>query len=370
VSAVQTANDLKELARSRSPADRERLMLAIVELCGQPNDAVRSPTIQALLGSIFTDLVTDAEQDIRRILAEKLSIADWPPPALVNLLALDEIEIARSVIARSPVLRDADLVRLLVEGAVDHQIEVAKRPLIGPPVVETILSQAEPAVMIALAGNDTADVSPDAMRRMVEASRDVAGMRSPLARHPRLTGEMAERLYAWVGQSLRSAIVTRFRVDVEALDRALAESVNEARDAPLHDPAPRNSVADAEQEEMERRLITKLHTAGQLRPSYLLRALREHRLSLFASALATLGGFPPAAVHGALDDDKPERLALACAAVGLDRSAFSTLLALVRELNKGRPGGDANHARRVFDAYGPEQTAKAKSAFARAAATV
>jgi uncharacterized protein (DUF2336 family) len=370
VSAVQTAKELKELARSRAPADRERLMLAIVELCGQPNDAVRSPTIQALLGSIFTDLVTDAEQDIRRILAEKLSIADWPPPALVNLLALDEIEIARSVIARSPVLRDADLVRLLVEGAVDHQIEVAKRPLIGPPVVETILSQAQPAVMIALAGNDTADVSPDAMRRLVEASRDVAGMRSPLARHPRLTGEMAERLYAWVGQSLRSAIVTRFRVDVEALDRALAESVNEARDAPFRDPAPGNGIADAEQEEMERRLITKLHSAGQLRPSYLLRALREHRLSLFASALATLGGFPPAAVHDALVDDKPERLALACAAVGLDRSAFSTLLALVRELNKGRPGGDANHARRVFDAYGPEQTAKARSAFAQAAATV
>jgi len=370
VSAVQTAKELKDLARSRSPADREQLMLAIVELCDQPNDAVRSPAIQALLGSIFTDLVTDAEQDIRSILAEKLCIADWPPPALVNILALDEIEIARSVIARSPVLRDADLVRLLVEGAVDHQIEVAKRPLIGPPVVETILKQAEPAVMIALAGNDTADVSPDAMRQMVEASRQVAGMRSPLARHPRLSGDMAERLYAWVGQSLRSAIVTRFRVDVEALDRALAEAVTEARDTPFHDPAPRNSIADVEQEEMERRLITKLHAADQLRPSYLLRALREQRLSLFASALATLGGFSSDEVSRALQADRPETLALACAAVGLDRSAFSTLLALVRELNKGRPGGDANQARRVFDAFGPEQTARARTAFAQAAAAV
>jgi uncharacterized protein (DUF2336 family) len=370
VSAVQTAKELKELARSRSPADRERLMLAIVELCGQPNDAVRSPAIQALLGSIFTDLVTDAEHDIRRILAEKLSIADWPPTGLVNLLARDEIEIARPVIARSPVLRDADLVRLLVEGAVDHQIEVAKRPLIGPPVVETILSQAEPAVMIALAGNDTADVSPDAMRQMVEASRQVAGMRSPLARHPRLTGDLAERLYAWVGQSLRSAIVTRFRVDVDALDRALAEAVTEARDAPFHDPAPRNSIADAEQEEMERRLITKLHAADQLRPSYLLRALREQRLSLFASALATLGEFSADEVSRALEADRPETLALACAAVGLDRGAFSTLLALVRELNKGLPGGDANQARRVFDAFGPEQTTKARAAFAQAAAAV
>ena len=127
-------------------------MLAIVDLCNQSDEAVSSPAIQALLGSIFTNLVADAEHDIRRLLADKLAIADWPPLDLVSQLALDDIEIARSVIASSPVLRDADLVRLLVEGEAEHQIEVAKRPLIGAPVVDKILDQAEPAVMIALAG--------------------------------------------------------------------------------------------------------------------------------------------------------------------------------------------------------------------------
>jgi len=370
VTALQTAEALKELARSRSAADRERLMLAIVDLCGQADETVRSPAMQTLLGSLFTDLVEGAEHDIRRILAEKLSAADWPPPALVNLLARDEIEISRAVIARSPVLKDADLVRLLLEGEAEHQIEVAKRPLIGTPVVDKILDLGEPAVMIALAGNDTADVSPEAMQRMVEASRQVAGMRSPLARHPRLNAEMAERLYAWVGQSLRSAIVTRFRVDVEALDRALAEAVEEARDAPFHDPTPRDSIANAEQEEMERRLIAKLHDAGQLRPSYLLRALREQRLTLFEAALATLGGFSVEEVARALNADRADLLALACTAVGLDRGAFATLLALVRELNGGRPLGDVEQARRVFDAFGPDQPKKARMAFLEGLASV
>jgi uncharacterized protein (DUF2336 family) len=364
VNAVEAVEELKELARSRSPADRERLMLAIVDLCGRADEAVRSPAIQTLLGSIFTDLVEGAEQDIRRILAEKLAVADWPPPALVNQLALDEIEIARSIIAKSPVLRDTDLVRLLVEGALEHQIEVAKRPLIGPPVVEFILEKAEPAVMIALASNDTADVSPDAMNRMVDASRHVAGMRSPLARHPRLQSEMAERLYAWVGQSLRSAIVSRFRVDVEALDRAVAEAVKEASDG------QREAVAAAEQEEMERRLIAKLHAADQLRPSYLMRALREGRLSLFEAALATLGGFEIDAMRKAITADQPNLLALGCAAVGLDRGAFTTLLGLVRNLNEGLPGGDPDQARRVFDAFGPGREGRAKAAFAKAAAAV
>jgi len=367
VNAAETADELRELARSRSPADRERLMLAIVELCGRADEAVRSPAIQTLLGSIFTDLVEGAEADIRRILAEKLAVADWPPPALVNLLALDEIEIARPIIAKSPVLKDNDLIRLLLEGAIEHQIEVAKRPLIGPPVVEFILDKGEPAVMIALASNDTADVSPEAMMRMVEASRQVAGMRSPLARHPRLRQEMAERLYTWVGQSLRSAIVSRFRVDVEALDRALAEAVKQASVGATHEPG---SLAAAEQEEMERRLITKLHAADQLRPSYLLRALREGRLSLFEAALATLGDLPLEAVHRAGRADEPDMLALACAAVGLDRGAFTTLLGLVRELNDGRPAGDPDRARRVFDVYGSDQEARAKAAFTKAAQLV
>ena len=148
------------------------------------------------------------------------------------------------------------------------------------------------------------------------------------------------------GQSLRSAIVTRFRVDVEALDRALAEAVKEAQSASFHDPAPRNIIIDSEQEEMEQRLISKLHAAGQLRPSYLLRALREGRLSLFESAMATLGGFSAEEVGRALAADKPDILATACAAVGLDKSAFTTLLGLVRDLTGGKPGGDVDQARR------------------------
>jgi uncharacterized protein (DUF2336 family) len=362
VSAAQTAQDLTALAKSRSPADRDRLIMALADLCAQLNEAMRAPQIQALLGSIFLSLVGGAEHDIRQLLAEKLANADWPPSDLINALALDEIEIARPVIAGSPVLTDEDLVNLLVEATIDHQIEVAQRPSIGLRVVETILEKAEPSVMTALAGNDTADISPQAMIQLVEASRQIAAMRSPLARHPRLTSEQAERLYLWVGQSLRAAIVSRFKVDAAALDRALAEAVDEAQAQP-GGAGPRLS---AEQADMERRLIAKLHGAGQLRPSYLLRALREQRLSLFMTALATLGGYSIDDVRAAIDADRSDILALACISVGVDRGAFSTLLSLVRDLNAGRPGGDVAIARRVFTTFGGDQVGKAAGAFRRA----
>ena len=173
MSVAISSESLLELAKSRMPADRERLLLGVVALCdaGDGAAATASPRIQALLNSIFLGLVVGAEREIRKRLAEKLSTAQWAPPALINVLALDEIEIARPIIAGSPVLKDPDLIRLLVEATIEHQIEVARRPNLGSSVVAAILEAAEPAVMTALAGNPTADLREEDVSALVEAAK-------------------------------------------------------------------------------------------------------------------------------------------------------------------------------------------------------
>ena len=370
---AMSSGSLLDLAKSRQPADRERLLLAIAELCDAPDagEAMRSTGIQALLSSIFMSLVVEAERDIRHRLSHKLAAADWAPNALVNVLALDDIEIARPIIAHSPVLREPDLVRLLVEATIEHQIEVARRPDLPQGVVAAILDQSEPAVLTALAGNHTAHLSQADMEEMVEASRQIAAMRTPLSQHPKLTGQLAKRLYLWVGLALRQGLADRFRLDISVLDEALAASVTEA-----HNGTPAEGSADGssprtaragEREAMDQRLIDKLHAAGQLRPGYLVRALREGRLGLFAAALAMLGRFEAKQVQATLDSDRPELLALACAAVGIDRSVFPDILEMTRKLNNGRPGGGAEGARKASVAFAPVSPEVAGAAFRQAA---
>lgn len=84
---------------------------------------------------------------------------------------------------------------------------------------------------------------------------------------------------------------------------------------------------------MERRLIDKLQSAGQLRAGLLIRAVREKRLSLFVHGLAAIGGFTVGQVRTALSASTPEALYYACAAVGIDRAVFPTLLVELRRLN-------------------------------------
>lgn len=373
MSIASQAERLMKLASTRSAADRERLLLAIADLCENADDigALDTGAVQSLLNDIFMILVVEAERDIRQRLSEKLACAHWAPKSLVNVLALDEIEIARPIIATSPVLDDKDLIRLLVEATIEHQIEVARRPRIGADVVDAILEQEEPAVLTALACNDTAEVSADGMARLVAASKRIPALRPPLVRHPALTTDLAEQLYVWVGQALRSVIVARFNVDAEALDKALSESVREAHSgSAAEEPPDQQGELMIEREEMERRLIAKLHDAGQLRPGYLLRALREGKLSLFEGALAKLGGFTLEQVRAATGAEKPDLLALACVAVDVDRSVFPTILTLVRELNGGRPGGPAEVGQRTIGAFGSQPVDRAAAAFRLAIAAV
>jgi uncharacterized protein (DUF2336 family) len=251
------------------------------------------------------------------------------------VLALDEIEIARPLLASSPILQDDDLLRVMVEASLEHQIAIARRPQISGRVADAVIDRGEPAVLTALATNRTADLSLDGVRRLVEHSRRIAALRAPLTRHPRLTEALAEQMYHWVGTALRQSITARFNVDDKALGAAVYDAVEGVLRQTNAEEIARNDPA---RDEMERRLIDKLQSAGQLRAGFLIRAVREKRLSLFVHGLAALGGFAADDIRHSLTASTPEALYYACAAVGIDRAVFPTLLTELRKLNQSLPG--------------------------------
>ncbi len=354
---AQPAHPLIDLARARSGGDRERLLLGVLDLCENTPDAGR-PELRDLLGDVFITLSMQAEREIRRALAERLATADWAPKALIDLLALDEIDIARPILLSSPLLQDEDLLRILVEAAIEHQIEVARRPGIGAPVVDAILDKGEPSVMGALASNPDAEVSDEGMQRLVFASRREVSLRAPMVRHPRLTKPLALKLYVWVGEALRTSLLDRFPANAVELALALGQAVSATHAGPERKAPP---VENDEALEAERRVVAKLEAAGELRPGYLVRALKDGKLARFQAGVSALGGFPVDHVRRACNATNPELLALACAAVGIDRVVFATVLLSVRELNNGKPGGDTESGRRAAAHFGREPAAAAKA---------
>jgi uncharacterized protein (DUF2336 family) len=328
------------LAHSSTPQDRQRLLIAIADLCRSDADCAR-PEIQSLLRDLFLDLIASAEQAIRIQLSKILAEVAWAPHELINRLAHDHIEIARPILAKSPVLTDAELVRLLLEASVEHRIEVARRPALGSDVASIIIDQADPDVVTALANNTTAHVSERDVSRLVDLSKQVASLRAPMSRHPGLKAELAALLYGWVGEALRSAILARFPIDAIALQRAVEDSVHDVRTTlglSLGDTEAERARA-ADRAAMERRVVDKLEAAGQLRPGMLVRVLNEGKLGLFVTALAALAGVATEDVRKAVDHpEQSDTFLVICTLSGIDKGAFPSILSMVRRLNDGRPG--------------------------------
>jgi uncharacterized protein (DUF2336 family) len=110
--------------------------------------------------------------------------------------------------------------------------------------------------------------------------------------------------------------------------------------------------------------------AGELRPGHLIKALREKRLSMFVAILATLGRFDPMDIRKIIQSGSPELLAMACAAIGLDKTAFPTLLGLLRDINRGRPGGDDEAVRKATATLAQLGPGVAVSAFRKGVAAL
>ena len=299
------------LSRPSQPY-RERLLAVMAETCAGSAKA-RDPAVGERLAAGFLSVLAGAEEDARARFAAKLAPADWPPRALVAHLALDALPVAQPVIAHSPRLSDDDLERVLAEGSPEHRAAVARRARPSPRLAEAVVDTGEPLALAALAGNLEADLPLPALRRLVESARRQVAVRAPLARRGDLGRDLAGRLSESVGDDLRAELTERYDLQ----------------------PTPIRALAD--DAEAEARLVSKLEAADQLKPGVLLRTLREGKGSLFEAALASLGGFDRAQVSRAIRSERPELLAFACTAVGIDRSVFPTVLELVRGLNAGAP---------------------------------
>src|ERR1700743_819001 len=97
-----------------------------------------------LMREILRRLPRDVEMAIRIALAQRLSEDTNAPHDLILLLVDDSIEVARPLILHSPLLTEADALKLGSGASIPHMEAVAGRPNISIPVTDALaVSDAE-----------------------------------------------------------------------------------------------------------------------------------------------------------------------------------------------------------------------------------
>ena len=302
-----------------------------------------TPEAREVIEATLTLIVDDPSPDVRRALAEALSIHETAPRHLIVALSQDLPAIAEPIFRRSPCLIDAELTAAVVLGAPSIQTAIASRPWISFEVADAIAAEGDRTAVLAMLANDGADLDGDAfatiatrlggdgdVREALFARRDL-----PLAVRQSLISALGEKLSrflvgrAWMAPK-RAGVVLR-----EACDKAtvfLAGSADEAELAAL---------------------VEHLRASGQLTTALLIRAMCEGHIRFLEAALARLSGLPAPRVYALLIDGRPAALRALFSRAGLperSHAAFLAALDVWRDLDyDGRDGDEPRFGRRMIE---------------------
>lgn len=322
MSALHSQNiSLGRLADMATEANGSRLgdiYLAVTTLFEHQNGAF-SQRERTLATEILRRLSKEVEMAIRIALAERLADNPAAPHELLVLLADDRIEVARPILARSPLLSDADLLHIIEVGTTDHHLAVAGRPAIAEPISAALARLDCDEVLLALLQNKSAKIGNDTFGRIVDRAWANQTLHEPLAGREDLPPVLARKMYGWVSDALKTALVRRYPDAADSIVAAVQETtaaVDAGKPA-----APEGGPA---------KLISKLLHSGQLKSSFLIRVLHQGQMELFEQGFAAMLGMDVEIVRRALYGERTVLLALACRAVGIDRAVFMTVFNLSR----------------------------------------
>ncbi|MGU3668654.1 DUF2336 domain-containing protein [Methylobacterium sp. A49B] len=239
-------------------------------------------------------LLDDPSPVVRRALAEACAASARTPRPLVVALSCDAPEIARLVLARSPVLTDADLVDAAGLGDETTRAVIAARHHLSPAVSGALAEVGEVETLVVLARNPTAKITAGRMLRMVERRGSEAPLREALLARADLPPEVHHAIGLAVAQALSRFVTGRGWLGAERCERMSRETGERLA---LEACAGAGAAGIA-------RLVTHLRVTRQLNAGLILRAVLSGQTDFALAALADLSGQDHAGVARAMRDPR------------------------------------------------------------------
>lgn len=332
--------DLKSLAENRTGFARNALFDRVAGLLFE-SEGELSDEVRTLIDQILTGLIHQVEADVRKKVACRLANLNSAPHGLVKALAADEIEIASPILFHSPVLSTQDLIEIVNATSPEHREAIAKRASVPADVVKALVSVKEPRVIQALLANVGAVIPRSIFNDLVSLAESVDTIRRPLMDRRDFPKDLAHQMFWFVSAAMRQTILQRFSIDPGELDAIIAEVINE----PTLRISPQSQRVSSWSTGEVQALVAKAK-AGDI-PG-------------FTKALEIVTGVDAKTAARIVADMGGEPLAVACKAIGADKSQFTTIFMQLdfKRYGKARPMSFLEGVAKTYDIL-PQQKAKA-----------
>jgi uncharacterized protein (DUF2336 family) len=314
------------LAAGRSGAARAQIANAVTDLF-LPAAQRLTDQQRALMTDVLGRLLGTVEMEVRRHLVKALSRSPASQPDLEARLSSDSIEVARPILERSSVVRNPALMDIVIQCAEEHRMAIALRETVSPSLTEALAERgfkgSEDDVLEGLIRTEDPVLSRRAMELLVAESKRNGQFQQPLLTQNDLPADLAHEVYWWVAAALRRHILKNFVIDQAVLDPMLERA------------AKRAMVEYDDTQSVQSRalqLARRLNELGELTDGFLLRTLRQGRLSLFTAAFAARAKIAFNTVWRIVTDPASESFIVLAKAVDVSRDATASLVIVLGEL--------------------------------------
>ncbi|TIO75672.1 MAG: DUF2336 domain-containing protein [Mesorhizobium sp.] len=226
----------------------------------------------------LTLLLDDVSAKVRQALAEALSMSHHAPPQVIGALASDQPEVAALVLARSPLLTDADLIDRVACGQKATQKLIANRPAVSMSLAAAIAEIGEPEACATLIANSGADIASLSFRRMAERHGHLPLVREALIADARLPADCRHTLLVKLGETLKGSPLVLALMGAARADRVMRDACVKAS----------VTLIEGTRAEEHAALIEHLRLRGDLTASFIIRTIAHGKVDFFGSALVAL----------------------------------------------------------------------------------
>lgn len=347
--------ELLKLARDRSDQGRARLSTAVADIFSGSTDAL-SERERVLMLDILRDLIGSCERSVRLSISEKIAKMPDVPHDLAVELANDEADIAFPILSKCNVLKDTDLIEVIRNRTVQHQLAIAIRNPVGFDVSDAIVGAGSEEVITRLLSNEDSRISETTMEYLVGESERVKSYQDPILHRDDLDPALAQRMFLWVSAALRQHILEKYEIDETLVDDMLERSALEQfTSIERHDQSSSTSA----------KLADVLAEEGQATPEMLLMVLECGEVTLFISMLQRLTGLRENLLSRFIAEPSGEGLVVIAHSIGTGKAQFVQIYTLCRKVHPPTSESFSTVLKRVLNLYSEITPETAQSIMSR-----
>lgn len=227
-------------------------------------DADSQASMQRLAIRALERLARDQAVQVRSALATAIKDVACAPPNVCRMLARDvEESVAEPILHYCVTLTDQDLLAIVGGRPPSWVLEaIAKREKVSSQVSSAIVDTGDRGATGILLDNHGADISEHTLERIAEESARNTEWQASLARRPQLPKQVADKLTAFVDQSVLE--VLKSRRDLDAATAREVVEVTRRRLEWLEDAVPNESPQDKARRLYKARMLTDEAVADAL----------------------------------------------------------------------------------------------------------